>query len=306
VNQLHTGRTSNGDVWQLLTRARRRRRVRVVATCLLVVAVGTAALIAVGTFAANDLAETREVAGPPRTQDRKPTALLDPAHPFASTPAADWADGADGFVLPSAVAVGDFDVAEVTSALAAVRDVLVASRLDQALLVHHDPATFLGLLAPDASHQLAPLFGTDRQNEVASLVSLIDPNSPLLPVEPKVDGAMTVREGSSGELVVHTNYVFVYAFQPTGPVPLTSAMDVLVVVRADVDYVLRAGQRWSQGSQGLWYGAASGHVYSISCSAYRAGLLAPAQVERSVAAPDEPGVYFDPASPLPGTGGCPH
>ena len=305
MNQLHTGRT-NGDVWQLLTRARRRRRVRVVVACVVVAAVGAAITLALGTF--DDLVDRQDTAGTPAPvrAPAEPIAQLDPARPFASTPAADWADGAAGLVPPPAVAVGDFDVAEVTSALAAVHDVLVASRLDPLLTVGHDPSTFLGLLAPDAGRQLAPLFGTDRQNEVASLVSLLDPNSPLLPVEPKVDGAMTLGAGSTGELIVHTNYVFVYAFRPAGQVPLTAAMDVLVVVRADVDYVLRDGQRWSRGSQGLWYGAAGGHVYSISCSAYRTGLLAPAQVERSVAASDEPGAYFDPASPLPTTGGCPH
>jgi hypothetical protein len=129
----------------------------------------------------------------------------------------------------------------------------------------------------------------------------------LLPVEPKVDGEMSVRAGNAGELVVHTNYVFVYAFRPAGPTRLVDAMNVLVVVRADVDYVLRAGGRWTSGSQGLWYGDATGYAYSIGCDAYRHGYLAPAATERAVNAnPNrEPGTYFDPAGPLPATNGCP-
>jgi hypothetical protein len=84
-------------------------------------------------------------------------------------------------------------------------------------------------------------------------------------------------------------------------------MNVLVVVRADVDYVLRDGDKWTAGSKGLWYGDAIGYAYSIGCDAYRQGYLAPAASERSVTANPkrEPGTYFDPASPLPSTSGCP-
>ncbi|OLF16609.1 hypothetical protein [Actinophytocola xanthii] len=232
-------------------------------------------------------------------------AMLDLDRPFEPTPAAGWADGVEGIVPPTAKPVGDFTASEVADALDQVRDVLVASRLDRTLVVDHDPTRFLSLLAPDARRQLEPLFD-GREPDVQSLVSLAAGGSALLPAEPKVRGEMTVSRGGTGELVVHTNYVFVYAFQPTQPLRLVDAMDTIVVVRADVDYVLRAGERWTEGSRGLWYDNATGYAYSIGCAQYRRGYLAPATSERAVT-PDttrEPASYFDPASPVRFTDGC--
>jgi hypothetical protein len=191
-----------------------------------------------------------------------------------------------------------------------VRDVLVASRLDHRMIVNHDPATYLGLLAPDARRQLEPLFSGGREPEVQSLVSLVAPGNTLLPVEPKVSGSMSVRSGDAGELVVHTNYVFAYAFEPTAPTRLVNAMNVIVVVRADVDYVLRAGEKWTPDSRGLWYGDAVTFGYSIACDAYEQGFLAPYTVDGSATGgpgdDSRPDAFFDPTAPLPAAGGCRH
>lgn len=315
MNQLQPGTTGrlphtpDEDVWQLLTQVRRRRRARLLAASVLAIVLGVLITLAVrtttfdGLFAGAD-APVEPEAAPLATVSRTP--MLDETKPFATTPAADWADGADGITPLAAVATGTFNADEVAEALREVREILIASRLDPPLLVGHDPTAFLGMLAPDARDQLAPLFGAGRAAEVASLVSMIAQGSVLLPVEPKVDGQMSVRAGKTGELVVRTNYVFVYAFRPDGPIRLVDAMDVIVVVRADVDYVLRTGRHWAPGSQGLWYGDTAGHVYSIACDAYRAGYLAPAYAERVLTTnPAMPPTYFDPASPIPPASGCP-
>ncbi|MPZ83409.1 MAG: hypothetical protein GEV28_24655 [Actinophytocola sp.] len=233
--------------------------------------------------------------------------LVDLSRPFDSTPAQDWADGAAGIAAPAPEAVGGFSAEQVAAATALVRDVLVASRLDRRMVVDHDPSAFLDKLAPDARRQLEPLFIGGREPEVQSLVSLVSDTAKLLPAQAKVDGEMNVTAGDAGELVVHTNYVFVYAFEPQGPTRLVDAMNVLVVVRADVDYVLRAGDHWTASSQGLWYGDATGYAYSMGCETYRKGYLTPASTERAVTASQsrEPATYFDPASPLPATSGCP-
>jgi hypothetical protein len=301
--------TANADVRALLRSARRRRHARWLATGLISVAVGATALVLVQTGTL-DRVLGDEPAAKPKTDVRAPARqgpMLDPASPFASTPAADWADGADGIATPPATAIRDFTVEQVATATEQVRDVLIASRLDRRMLIDHDSSGFLAKLAPDARRQLEPLFTRGREPEVQSLVSMVAKGSVLLPVEPKVDGEMSVRAGDAGELVVHTNYVFVYAFEPEGPTRLVDAMNVLVVVRADVDYVLRDGDKWTANSQGLWYGDAIGYAYSIGCDAYREGYLAPAASERSVTSNPhrEPGSYFDPASPLPATSGCP-
>ena len=302
-------RAATEDVRELLRAERRRRRSRWFAGGLVVVAVGAVATLLLRSTV------FEPVAGDPSREDNPAQAvdnrgaMFDLAKPFDSTPAANWADGAAGIVPPAPKAVGSFTAEQVSQTTQLVRDVLIASRIDRRMLVDHDPSGYLGLLAPDARNQLAPSFGKGRELEVQSLVSLVAAGSTLLPVEPKVSGSMSVSAGDDGDLVVHTNYVFAYAFEPPSPTRLVDSMNVIVVVRADVDYVLLSSDKWMAGSQGLWYGEAAGFGYSISCDAYRKGYLAPFVSERSVTRqPDgvEPGVFFDPTAPLPPAGGCRH
>lgn len=296
---------ASADVPRLLRTARRRRQARwlAVVLTLVVVAAVVTALVRTGALdglLTEDTSGSPSAGAPAPTTARPASPMFDPTKPFASTPAADWPDGASGILTPTPRRVGTFSPDEVASALTRVRDVLVASRLDRALLVDHDPARYLSLLAPDARRQLSPLFhGAEPQ--VQSLVSMVAPGSRLLDVEPKVKGEMTVRVGEQGELVVTTNYVVVYAFEPDVALRLVDTMNAIVVVRADVEYVLRATDRWAEGSKGLWYGEATGYAYSIGCEAYQRGYLAPAMAERAVATQTDQSRtgYFDPASPAP-------
>lgn len=302
-------RVATEDVRVLLRAERRRRGGRWFAGTLVFLAVAAMTTLLLRTTLFEPAARDRD-----RDEGASPAAetngaLLDPKAPFASTPAADWANGAAGIVPPQPAAVGEFTAQQVAEATQRVRDVLAASRLDPRMLVHHDPATYLSLLAPDARRQLESLFGGGQETEVQSLVSLVAPGNTLLPVEPKVSGSMSVTPGDAGELVVHTNYVFAYAFESGAPVRVVDAMNTIVVVRADVDYVLREGDRWTEGSRGLWFGDATGFGYSIGCDAYKKGFLAPVRTEKSVPGqPDEvePRAYFDPTAPLPPAGGCRH
>ncbi|MCA1655012.1 MAG: hypothetical protein LC635_00760 [Pseudonocardiaceae bacterium] len=301
-------RAATEDVRELLRVERRRRRWRWFAGGLVVLAVGAVVALLVESSVFEPV--PGDPTGPDSPATRASTArapMFDERRPFDSTPAARWRDGAAGITLPDAEAVSGFSATRVAEATELVRDVLVASRLDPALLVRHDPTEYLALLAPDARRQLVPLFGGGREPEVQSLVSMVADGSPLLPVDPKVSGSMSVRAGDAGELVVHTNFVFAYAFQPASPTRLVDAMNVIVVVRADVDYVLRAGDHWTSSSRGLWYDEASGFAYSIGCDAYRKGFLAPAASERAVTAPagaGEQASFFDPTAPLPAAAGC--
>jgi len=298
-------RAATADTQRLLRTARRRRRNRWLAVGVIVaaLAVVTSLVLSSGLFTVAGSStpdpDVRGVTG----QD---AAMLDETRPFDSTPAAQWPDGAAGIALPPAEPAAGFTAEQVAEATALVRDILVASRLDHRMLVQHDPATFLGLLAPDARRQLEPSFSAGQEPAVQSLVSLVSSDSELLPAEAKVNGEMSVSRGEDGALVVHTNFVFAYAFRPSEPTRLLDAMNVIVVVRADVDYALRWGDKWTPGSQGLWFGEGIGYAYSIGCEAYQRGFLAPAITERAVAGEPvrEPGAYFDPTSPLPTTRGC--
>jgi hypothetical protein len=302
-------RAAAEDVRELLRADRRRRRGRWFAGGLVVLAVGAVATLLVRTTVFEPVAGDPSRADATAPAQDNQAAMFDLTRPFESTPAARWPDGAAGIVLPEPKAVGAFSAEQVTDATRLVRDVLVASRLDRRMLVNHDPAAYLDLLSPDARRQLEPLFGGGQEPRVQSLVSLVAPGSTLLPVEAKVSGSMSVKQGKVGELVVHTNYVFAYAFEPPTRLRLVDAMNTIVVVRADVDYILRVGNRWAPTSLGLWFDDAAGFGYSIGCDAYRKGFLAPVTTERSVTKqPDdvEPGAFFDPTAPLPPAGGCRH
>ncbi len=290
----------------MLRGARRRRIERwlVAAMALVAVVALVMLLLGVGVFDNDSPAGDRA----PEPGATAPTLhVIDPTHPFAHTPADTWADGADGIQAPPAMRVGEFSAEDVAHATGLVRDALVASRLDPTMLVKHDPSRYLSLLAPDTRRQLEPLFGTGRERDAQALVSLIADGSPLLPAAPKVKGTMRVEAGGVGELVVHTNYLFVYAFAGTTATRATDPMDIIVLVRADVQYIFRQGPRWTKGSQGLWYGDdVDGYAYSISCAAYKRGFLAPmTDQELTVSgARQERDTFFDPNAKIPAAS-CP-
>jgi hypothetical protein len=297
---------ANADVRRMLRTARRRRRQRWLVGGVVLVAI-TLVLVLLGRIGLFGGDHVSPAVAPASTEPAAASLALDWSRPFASSPAADWPDGAAGIELPEAHPTGPFTADQVATALRQVRDLLVASRLDPEIVVNHDPTRFLAAFAPDARRQLQPLFGTGREAEAQALVSMVSDGAQLLPVAPKVSGRMTVRTGDQGELIVHTNYVFVYAFHTDAPDKIVDVMDILVVVRAEVDYVLRSGDRWTRNSQGWWYGKTGGYAYSIACDAYRKGFLAPAFTERTVndTAGQDRGRYFDLNSPFPAASGCP-
>jgi hypothetical protein len=291
----------------MLRRAQRRRRARWLIGSIVAVAIGLVAVLLakVGLFSGSDVPATAASAtGQPA---QAASFAVDLSQPFAKSPAASWPSGAEGISLPRPKAVEGFTGEQVASATQQVRELLVASRLDRRMLVEHDASGFLGALAPDARRQLEPLFGSGREAQAQALVSMAAQGSQLLPVEPKVNGSMSVSAGQAGELVVHTNYVFVYAFNTDRLDKIVDLMDILVVVRAEVDYILRTGPKWAMGSQGWWYGETGGYAYSIACKAYHQGFLAPSFTERTTSEvpTQDRGRYFDPESSLPASSGCP-
>ncbi|GLZ37721.1 hypothetical protein [Actinokineospora sp. NBRC 105648] len=303
--------SARADVKAML-RATRRRRVErwLVASMVLVAIVAVLMLLAgVGVF---DRVFAESKGGTAVGESGNAESVLpavDANRPFARTPAADWADGEAGIQAPPPMRVGEFSAEEVATTTARVREALIASRLDPALLTGHDPNRYLGLLAKDAAGQLAPLFGTGREPQAQALVSLIDGDSKLLPATPKVSGSMKVEAGGPGELVVRTNYLFAYAFAGDPDSPPKDPMKIVVLVRADVEYILRQGSRWTAGSQGLWYGDdVDGFGYSIACDAYKRGYLAPAYRDRGathVPPKQDRTAYFDATAAIPAESGCP-
>lgn len=231
---------------------------------------------------------------------------VDLQHPFVATPAAGWADGAAGIVEPKAATVGPYGEEQVAEAYRQVRQVLIAARLDRAVLEEHDFERFLHLFAPDAQAFMRPEFADPVDS--TGYATRIPKEFRLLPVEPKVKGEMRALLGEDGELVVRTNYVFAYAFHTDDPARLIDVMDIVAVDRVDADYLIY-DEQWEESSQGIWPGEVDGFGYSVACKAYENGYLAPYYSERQVAIgpdteTDDPDEYFDPAHPMVTEGGC--
>lgn len=226
---------------------------------------------------------------------------VDLERPFTGTPADGWADGEAGVVAPPAEAVGGFTADEVAQAYERVRQAVIASRLDRRVVEGHDVEPFLGLLAPDLRDHVRPLFDGRHDVEATMVVTRMAKGWPLLPAAPKVNGSMRAEAGKPGELVVRTNYVVAYAFAAPEPGRLTGPMDIVVVNRIEMSYVVRSGPAFREGSQGLWTDQAAGFSFSMSCEASRQGFLAPWIADRRTGDPgveEEAERYFDPAEPL--------
>jgi hypothetical protein len=151
------------------------------------------------------------------------------------------------------------------------------------------------------------VFGNDP-HEAHAYATRLAAGYTLLPAAPKVNGHMWADQGTRpGELVVHTNYVFAYAFNADQPDQLADVMDIVAVDRWDVDYSVLTG-KYTTSSLGIWPVRSQGFTYSMGCEALRQGYLAPAYSERRAGNPNTSSrdrtSYFDPGSDLPATSTC--
>ncbi|WP_130348175.1 hypothetical protein [Herbihabitans rhizosphaerae] len=288
----------------------RRNKVlgKLVSPLLLIVILGTLAY-----FARDDLREavTRDAApvvssGPTTTPGAMvPDAVVDLAAPFTGTHAAGWANGDAGIVAPPAAPIGKHTAAQVADAYARVRTLLIATRLDRAVIERHDLAPVLALISPDERAHLLKLV-REKPGTAYAQVTRIAPGFRLLPVAPKVSGRMWAAPGPDGELIVHTDYLFAYAFHADAPKKLADVHDIVSVDRFQAAYPLYVGDQWTVGSRGLAFGEISSYHYSMACGALKRGELAPAHSEQTPGGTkDDPRKFYDPAAPLPSESTCP-
>lgn len=226
-------------------------------------------------------------------------ARFDPTHPYADTPAATWSDGAAGIVLPAPVAVGTWSKQQVRAAENRVKQLLIASHLDDKLLVDHDPSGVLALLAPSVRDDVRTEMARADDHDYGGAVSLLMSGYHLLPVPIKVDGTMSARLGSRGDLVVHTNYVFAFPFAPATPLAIRDSSQVVAVQHVVVDYEIVSGSRYRSADRGIWPRGIDSYDADMGCAASEQGYLAPGYVNGSTTGDDEdPNALFDPSHPL--------
>jgi hypothetical protein len=235
-------------------------------------------------------------------------APVDLAQPFASTPAALWKDGVDGFTVPEAAAVGSFSAKQVTDAYGQVKQAVSRARLDRATLEGHDTTALLSSFAPSEASRLKPLLDKPDKVDASAHVTLIADGFHLLPTGPRLKGKLTAQPTArKGELTIHAEYVIAYAFDTPHPNDLTSPSEIVAFLRGDQNYTMLVGSGWHKADLGLSFGASAGsETFSMACGAANAGYLAPLYSEltqKNSVEYDETKIY-DLDKPLDLVDGC--
>jgi hypothetical protein len=189
-------------------------------------------LAAAGTFAWTQLRHPSTVSAGrsvvPTIASVVPTIADDgpPALPFASTPAKNWADGADGIVVPAAKPVGEFTAAQVASAYQTAKELLIAADLNKPTLLAGRPTAFADLLTSQQRAQFLGDLNKQGVNKAGDplstrgwVTSFAPGTTELVGNVIKVQGAMSAASVSnSGRIVlaISFNYIFAYAVEPPG------------------------------------------------------------------------------------------
>jgi hypothetical protein len=263
---------------------------------------GVALVLCLGglAVAGTRLLDEDDPADPPATNVADPgNPSADPpnANPFADTPAANFASGAEGIELPEPTAVGEFSAEQVSDMLDQVREALIATRLDEAMLFDHNPDPFIDAMAQDNQEGLRGAFD---DGEFGYFATQIADGAELAVPEPRVDGTMTfeatVDEGGFNVIEVVTKFVWAYAFVLPSDDP---DLDGIVVVRDELVWQVADPGEVNDSSQGLWLWDGEGYASGIDCEQFEQSLLAP-QTELSFGGgegPDE-GEVYDPEGSL--------
>jgi hypothetical protein len=209
---------------------------------------------------------------------------VDLLRPFAATPAADWPTEVP---VPAATATGRFTAAQVTAAYQAVQRTTTEARLDPAVILHHDNGPYLATLTPGI-----------KLPDPGSRVTKIADGYQLLPVPPKVSGDMTSSVDDHGDLVVHANFVYAYAFQPPSHEAPATPWDIVSVIHENADYTIVDGKPWPTTEKS--------YFSEMNCDLSQQGQLAPAYSGRRGTRPDteSPTALYDPKHTVDIPGNC--
>ncbi|HEY8471388.1 MAG TPA: hypothetical protein VIL37_01990 [Natronosporangium sp.] len=215
--------------------------------------------------------------------------------PFAGTPAESFAEGADGIVMPEPAAVGDFSEGEVADMLEQVREAMIATRIDETMLIEHDPEPFISTMSPDNQDALRREFDT---GSFAYFATQIEEGAQLAVPEPRVDGTVTfeatVDDSGFRVIEVVTNFVWAYAF-----VPPSSDVDGIVVVRDRLVWQVAHADDVADSSLGLWLWEGEAYASGIDCDAFDRGYLAPqSELQVGIGGDVDEDDLFDPEGSL--------
>lgn len=210
--------------WRSYTPAQPKRRtgwyVAGIAAALMLLVVALAPGRLLDLFSGSDSTPPAAESGkptqaPPTDTAQRPTA----DEPFRGSPAARWANGADGITVPKAEPVGWMSEGEVDKALARTRDFLVAADLDRGVLRGERPKDAIALINPhqkDVQDLLDTAFrAPSEDNDPLLLFTRFEPSDTRLVGDiVKTRGRLSYEEGERGALNVTADVTFVYPVRP--------------------------------------------------------------------------------------------
>lgn len=239
------------------------------------------------------------------------TASGPPADPFAGSPGDHWADGAAGITVPAARAHGPYSAAQVRSAYATTRQLLIAANLNWPTLRGGAPKAYERLLNETERKQfLAGLHSAalDKngwpKNSRRSVTSFAPGTTSFVTDVVKVHGTMKAgltTDSGSEVLRITYDYLFVYAVEPPGHP--ASWMRVVQQQYGTVDF-----GRWDYSGSSFEPWISGGNsTGGINCGT-RDGYIHPAYPQAASSGPPPSGAPEDPytlATPAAGSDlGC--
>jgi len=161
-----------------------------------------------------------------------------PPSPFAASPAANFADGDRGLVLPAATALGDMSTTDVALALHGVRRAIKTANLDDATVGGSSVGAYVDVVGPETRARLeAVLAGAPTDDAVTTFVTRFPAEAAVLSDHPpKVSGVFTSSADPDGGVRITTRHVFAYAVQPAVGEGEGEVVTEVVVVRRDTEW----------------------------------------------------------------------
>jgi hypothetical protein len=196
-----------------------------------------------------------------------------PGSPFAGTPAEAYARGTAGVVPPPATKVGGWSASQVKQVLTRTRDVLVAARLDPAVVEQGDPTKYLQLLAPATRPMVRS--SIEKGGPGLGYVTRLAPGFQLdRTAAVRVAGKMTANVGRYGQLVVMADYVWVYPLKGGKAQENAGPGSTLVVLHTVESYEWYRPEAISTADRGLRPGGGNSYTFNMDCTLVGKGLLA--------------------------------
>ncbi|MFC0597506.1 hypothetical protein [Streptomyces palmae] len=197
-----------------------------------------------------------------------------PADLLAHSPAADFRTDADGVTLPGAHRTQSFSANQVMSALLTVKDYIVESSIDRAVVSGGASQPVRLLLDPGQQDQFESSLShpaNDGQHAATGWLTRFDPSRVVLTDEPvRVHGTLAATELNPGTLEITADHSFVYTVRPADS-PGTAKASLFTVHREARFHLNLADLRDHQVQ--LVYSAVQAGPQS--CGADTAGYLQP-------------------------------